>query len=67
MCIRDRFLHSQSEYPANIVNLYKDELGNDATPSGNAWRAEYASVSYTHLDVYKRQGPACAWVAGCGA
>jgi hypothetical protein len=33
-------LHSQSEYPASIVDGYKDELGNDATPSGNAWRAQ---------------------------
>lgn len=36
-----QFLHSQSEYPAGIVATYKDELGDDATPSGNAWRAEY--------------------------
>ncbi len=36
-----QFLHSQSEYPADIVDLYKDELGNDATPSGNAWQAAY--------------------------
>lgn len=37
-----QFLHSQSEYPADIVDVYKGELGDDATPSGNAWRAEYA-------------------------
>lgn len=37
-----QFLHSQSEYPANIVAEYMGELGNDATPSGNAWRAGYA-------------------------
>ena len=37
-----QFLHSQSEYPASIVDGYKDELGSDATPSGNAWRAQYA-------------------------
>ena len=36
-----QFLHSQSEYPADIVDIYKDELGSDATPSGNAWQAEY--------------------------
>jgi hypothetical protein len=34
-------LHSQSEYPSGIVDDYKDELGDDATPAGNAWRAEY--------------------------
>jgi hypothetical protein len=37
-----QFLHSQSEYPASIVGDYAEELGSDATPSGNAWRAEYA-------------------------
>jgi hypothetical protein len=37
-----QFLHSQSEYPSDIVASYADELGDDATPSGNAWRAEYA-------------------------
>lgn len=37
-----QFLHSQSEYPLDIVDSYRDELGGDARPSGNAWRAEYA-------------------------
>ncbi|QIL19265.1 carbohydrate binding family 9 domain-containing protein [Thermomonas sp. HDW16] len=36
-----QFLHSQSEYPDDIVAAYAGELGNDATPSGNAWRTEY--------------------------
>lgn len=36
-----QFLHSQSEYPGDIVDLYKDELGDDPTPAGNAWRGEY--------------------------
>ena len=35
-------LRSQSEYPQDIVDLYGDALGADATPSGTAWRAEYA-------------------------
>lgn len=35
-------LRSQSEYPQDIVGLYGDALGADATPSGTAWRAEYA-------------------------
>lgn len=39
--ITAQFLHSQSEYPASIVVEYSGELGNDPTPSGNAWRAEY--------------------------
>lgn len=37
-----QFLHSQSEYPASIVDAYKGELGDDPTPSGNAWRAQYS-------------------------
>ena len=36
-----QFLHSASEYPDHIVNAYKGELGDDPTPSGNAWRAYY--------------------------
>ena len=37
-----QFLHSQSEYPQDIVDAYEGELGDDPTPSGNAWRAEYS-------------------------
>jgi hypothetical protein len=37
-----QILHSQSEYPSQIVDDYKDELGDDPRPSGEAWRAEYA-------------------------
>ncbi len=36
-----QFLHSQSEYPAGIVNNYRGELGADPTPTGNAWRGQY--------------------------
>jgi hypothetical protein len=36
-----QLLHSGSEYPQQIVDIYRDDLGNDATPSGTAWRAEY--------------------------
>lgn len=36
-----QILHSQSEYPSQIVDEYKDELGDDPKPSGEAWRAEY--------------------------
>jgi hypothetical protein len=37
-----QLLHSQSEYPVDIVDVYRGELGGDPTPAGNAWRAEYA-------------------------
>ncbi len=52
-----QFLHSQSEYPTDIVDVYRDELGDDPTPSGNAWRAEYAfsnrnwNFDAWHLDI----------------
>ncbi|MBW8823211.1 MAG: carbohydrate binding family 9 domain-containing protein [Xanthomonadales bacterium] len=36
-----QFLHSQSEYPADIVNVYANDLGNDAKPTGDAWRVAY--------------------------
>ncbi|HWS76874.1 MAG TPA: DUF5916 domain-containing protein, partial [Thermomonas sp.] len=53
-----QFLHSQSEYPDHIVDAYQDELGDDATPSGNAWRTQYsfsnrnwnASVQHWRID-----------------
>lgn len=52
-----QFLHSQSEYPIDIVNIYANELGNDATPSGNAWRMQYSfrnrnwNFNTWHMDV----------------
>ncbi|MBE2210005.1 MAG: carbohydrate binding family 9 domain-containing protein [Xanthomonadaceae bacterium] len=52
-----QFLHSQSEYPANIVDAYARELGDDATPSGNAWRMQYSfgnrnwSFDTWHMDI----------------
>lgn len=45
-----QWLHSQSEYPTRIVDAYKGDLGNDPTPSGNAWRAYYG-FSNTSWDV----------------
>ncbi len=52
-----QFLHSASEYPASIVGAYSGELGNDATPTGNAWRAAYSfsnrnwNVNLQQIDV----------------
>ena len=52
-----QFLRSQSEYPTGIVAEYKDELGNDPRPKGDAWRAEYRygnrnwSFDTWHMDV----------------
>ncbi len=36
-----QLLRSESEYPVDIVATYSAELGADATPAGNAWRAGY--------------------------
>lgn len=36
-----QLLHSQSEYPDDIAEIYADELGSDPSPAGNAWRAAY--------------------------
>lgn len=37
-----QLLHSTSRYPTSIVDDYRDELGGDATPSGDAWRVAYS-------------------------
>lgn len=36
-----QLLHSDSQYPAQIVDVYRDDLGEDATPAGLAWQAAY--------------------------
>ena len=52
-----QFLHSQSEYPAWVANRYGPELGNDTTPTGNAWRAGYTfsnrdwNFEANHVDI----------------
>ena len=52
-----QFLHSQSEYPQEIVDIYAGELGADATPSGNAWQVDYEfgnrywNFEANHVDV----------------
>ena len=52
-----QFLHSQSEYPASVADRYGPELGNDTTPTGNAWRAGYTFSNRTwnfdvnHVDI----------------
>jgi hypothetical protein len=52
-----QLLHSQSEYPSQIVAAYEDELGDDPSPAGNAWRAEYAfdsrdwNFNAWHMDI----------------
>ena len=52
-----QFLHSNSEYPSQIVAGYRGELGNDPTPTGDAWRAAYSfsnrnwTLNLQHMDI----------------
>jgi hypothetical protein len=52
-----QFLYSESEYPVEIVDRYSGELGDDATPAGNAWRADYEfsnrhwNLEGSHVDI----------------
>jgi hypothetical protein len=52
-------LRSESEYPLQIADLYGAELGADATPAGNAWRAGYTfSNRHWYFDSWHQQiGP----------
>ncbi len=55
--VSTQFLHSRAEYPAQVVDAYRGELGDDATPSGNAWRAHYGfanrnwRLNLVHVDI----------------
>ena len=51
MCIRDRDARVLQESAYDADDVYVLRLAGDA-------RQDAASVSYTHLDVYKRQGEA---------
>ena len=52
-----QILRSGSEYPLDIVARYSGELGDDATPAGNAWRADYEfsnrnwDLEASHVDI----------------
>ncbi|MET0281681.1 MAG: DUF5916 domain-containing protein [Steroidobacteraceae bacterium] len=51
-----QLLRSDSEYPLQIVDLYGDELGADARPTGNAWRAGYTfSNRHWYFDSWHQQ------------
>ena len=53
MCIRDRlYLVGMNQQPDHLSD--KSELDETGTPSEKQGTA-YQAVSYTHLDVYKRQ------------
>ena len=42
-----------------VTKLYEKLLNRAPDPSGLEFRVGYAAVSYTHLDVYKRQSLRC--------
>ena len=45
----------QSEYPASSINILSSETLEPNVVSKSPTMAELIPVSYTHLDVYKRQ------------
>ena len=56
MCIRDRFgAYGKGDFE-NVISNYNKKLYID--PVTEAYNRQYYEepVSYTHLDVYKRQG-----------
>ena len=52
MCIRDR---PNRDKVAKITKAQVKEIAEQKMPDLNAASIETATVSYTHLDVYKRQ------------
>ena len=63
MCIRDRYQKTEGGIQAVAVNtlgvLYVVEKGGDTIQSMADLAGRTIPVSYTHLDVYKRQGLYC--------
>ena len=54
MCIRDR------DEAVNKVQITKEPISDESLPVKTAYRPlKTIAVSYTHLDVYKRQGKDC--------
>ena len=54
MCIRDRYEKKLEDYGVKIIEFTDDELQNFYN---KCWESVWPEpVSYTHLDVYKRQG-----------
>ena len=64
MCIRDRLVRGVQQLPGQALFQYRDDAGNvqpvDSGEVNDYLRAamgeSFTAVSYTHLDVYKRQG-----------
>ena len=57
MCIRDS-KHTGEDLLPKIRQIVAEKgfLPQDAEQRDPSWLETYGSVSYTHLDVYKRQG-----------
>ena len=54
MCIRDRVL-TQQDMPEEGMHTIKDLQYYCMTPYDASFQGVHIPVSYTHLDVYKRQ------------
>ena len=57
MCIRDRFEELELAAFGNRIPSLTFEVEADAGPVDAGSVANILPVSYTHLDVYKRQAP----------
>ena len=59
MCIRDRFyvtLKMAEDRDDGLTRMFFKAFRENFKPATKLWLILLAAVSYTHLDVYKRQG-----------
>ena len=54
---REVFGDTDEYIDAFFQNVYQPGMASVIEEDGTVVAAAYAAVSYTHLDVYKRQGP----------
>lgn len=61
-----QWLRSQSQYPAGVVADYRDDLGDDPRPRGDAWRLDYRYGQRTWSVVAGHQAVAPGFRADLG-
>ena len=55
MCIRDRIQIFAFDFVHHGIHLGKTHNAGNYVAADHKWRYAVSTVSYTHLDVYKRQ------------
>ena len=55
MCIRDRVNQENLDKLDERIELLKEELNKEISDNYESTNQRLEAVSYTHLDVYKRQ------------